>query len=199
MATIVTDRPSEMHSPGPWTRPSPGVWAWAALAVSVIVLGGSLYLSLGMKLKACGLCFYQRTFVMGVVGVLALGLCVAWRSPRLVCLLALPAAAGGLGVAVFHVYLEQKGALECPGGLFGWGSAPVQALAAQAVLLAVLGVAALRDGGTVGRRGLAAAGAVLLGIVLAAAAVASAPPAEPRTTPYPHPTPDVCRPPYHPN
>src|SRR5438876_8199332 len=33
-------------------------WAWAALAVAVAGLAGSLFLSLGMNLKACPLCFY---------------------------------------------------------------------------------------------------------------------------------------------
>ena len=36
-------------------------------------VAGSLYLSLGLGLIACPLCFYQRTFAFAVLGVLILG------------------------------------------------------------------------------------------------------------------------------
>lgn len=55
---------------------TPLSWASAALAVSALGLAGSLWLSLALKLKACPLCFYQRTFVMGVFAVLSVGLLV---------------------------------------------------------------------------------------------------------------------------
>src|SRR5437868_5534791 len=103
-------------------------WSWAALLVALVALAGSLYLSLGMGLKACPLCFYQRTFVMGLVGVLGMGLLTKTGPSGRLGLLALPLAAAGLGVALFHVYLELAGRLECPQGLFGWGTAPKQSL-----------------------------------------------------------------------
>src|SRR5438128_91889 len=40
----------------------PRPWLVLALVVSLAALGGSLALSLGLNLRACPLCFYQRTF-----------------------------------------------------------------------------------------------------------------------------------------
>src|SRR5438094_10025143 len=94
---------------------------WPSLLVALIALAGSLWLSIGMKLKACPLCFYQRTFVMGVVAVLGVGLLAGQRHRVVLNLLALPLALGAFGVAAFHVYLEQNGQLECPGRVLGIG------------------------------------------------------------------------------
>src|SRR5436309_3284658 len=111
---------------------------WFALLVALVALAGSLWLSLGMHLKACPLCFYQRTFVMGVVGVLVMGLLTGARHSGYVSLLALPLAAGGVAVAGFHEYLEATGKLECPKGIADLGTAPQQSLAAFALLFLVL-------------------------------------------------------------
>src|ERR1700736_6488930 len=73
---------------------------WPALLVALLALAGSLWLSIGMKLKACPLCFYQRTFVMGVVAVLGIGLLTGQRYRAVLNLLALPMAVAGFGVAV---------------------------------------------------------------------------------------------------
>src|SRR5947209_2295508 len=110
-ATMSSANDVERLPKAPTTAAS--VWAWLSLLVAVVALAGSLWLSLGMHLKACPLCFYQRTFVMAVVGVLGLGLFTAARRSGLACLLALPSAVGGLGVAAFHVLLEIQGTLEC--------------------------------------------------------------------------------------
>ena len=48
-------------------------FALIALLLSAGAAAGSLYLSLDMQLKACTLCFYQRAFAFGLVGVLASG------------------------------------------------------------------------------------------------------------------------------
>src|SRR3979411_506515 len=90
---------------------------WIALLVSVLAVIGSLALSLGLGLRACPLCFYQRTFAMRVAAVLAMGLLMRLRRTGGLSLLALPLALGGLGVALFHVSLEWNGTLECPKGL----------------------------------------------------------------------------------
>src|SRR5688500_14959474 len=86
---------------------------WAVLLFSLLAVAGSLYLSMGMKLKACPLCFYQRSFAMGVAAVLAMGLPTGRRQAGLLTLV-LPMIVAGLGVAGFHVYLEIAGKLECP-------------------------------------------------------------------------------------
>src|SRR5437588_24591 len=74
----------------------------SALAVAVLGTVGSLLLSLGLGLKACPLCFYQRTFMMSVMAVLGMGLVLGSERPGRLCLLALPLAVAGLGVAMFH-------------------------------------------------------------------------------------------------
>src|SRR6516165_10141324 len=77
-----------------------------AFLLSAATLGGSLYFSWGMQLKACPLCFYQRTFAMSLVAVLFMGLLSGMARSARIGLLALPLAAGGLGVALNHVWLE---------------------------------------------------------------------------------------------
>ena len=101
---------------------------WPPLLLAVLALAGSLWLSIGMKLKACPLCLYQRAFVMGVVAVFGMGVLTGHRHRVVLNLLALPLAAAGLGVAVFHEYLELTGKLECPAGVMGIGTAPQQSL-----------------------------------------------------------------------
>jgi hypothetical protein len=113
----------------------------------------------------------------------AVGLRLAWV-----------ACVAGLGVAVFHVGLEVSGALECPAGLLGLGSAPQQSLVFFVVL------AALLAGRVFGRGANAGAGlvAALLGLVIGAASLVANPPLPPAPTkPYGEP-PVVCRPPFRP-
>ncbi len=165
-------------------------WLWAALIVALVGLAGSLFLSLGMNLKACALCFYQRAFMMSLVAVLGMGLAVGMGQAGRLSLLALPLTIAGLGVAVFHVYLEASGKLECPRGVLGLGSAPQQSLGVFVVLLILL----LGDG----LRGSlpALAGGIVLGAVLAVGSCIANPPPVPRTSPWPDPIPDICRTPY---
>ncbi len=149
----------------------PSMWLWAAMLVSLAALAGSLYLTIGMGLKACPLCLYQRTFVMGVVGVLAVGFFVRELPPRTLSLLALPLATAALAVVGYHEYLEQTHALECPRGVLGYGTAPQQSLGALALLVILL----LAD--QAGRRsviGLLAA--LILGGLLAFSGIQSAKP-----------------------
>ena len=103
------------------------------LVFAAVACVGSLFLSLGLGLKACPLCFYQRTFAFALVGVLAVGL--SSEMDGRLNLLALPLALGGLGVAGFHVLLISTGKLECPDGIGGIGKAPHQALAAFVLVL----------------------------------------------------------------
>src|SRR5437762_5605329 len=106
----------------PPTNAASSTWTWLAALVALVALAGSLYLSIGMGLKACPLCFYQRTFVMGVVAVLCLGLLLPGVRTSVLNVLALPLAVGGLAIAGWHTYLEAGGFLECPDGVFAIGS-----------------------------------------------------------------------------
>jgi hypothetical protein len=150
-----------------------------------------------MKLKACPLCFYQRTFVMGVVAVLGIGLLTGQRHRAVLNLLALPLVVGALGVAVFHVYLELAGKLECPAGALGVGTAPQQSLAVLIVLLVSVAVGVVQSPKFGEPHPAAAGAAVVLGLLLAWGAVASSPPMPPAPT-QAYTTPlDICRPPFH--
>jgi hypothetical protein len=184
-------------SPGAPLPPRSTFWTWAALLASLVTLAGSLYLSIGMGLKACPLCFYQRTFVMGVVGVLLVGVLTGAARGSALSLLSLPAAVGGVGVAAFHVYLELNGQLECPKGIGDLGTAPQQSLVALVVLLLLLllDVFAIRHYGDSATPALLIA--LVLGGLLAWGAIASAPPSEKPTKPYDE-APRICRVPYNP-
>jgi hypothetical protein len=133
-------------------------------------LAGTLYLSMGMQLKACPLCLYQRVFVMGAAGVLLVGIMLPGVRPGVVSLLALPAAVGGLAIAGWHNYLEASGVLECPRGVAGFGSAPQQSLAVFALLVVVLLFDVLMS-----RLLVPGLIALVLGGAFAAGAIASAP------------------------
>jgi disulfide bond formation protein DsbB len=169
-------------------------WLWAALLVSLGGLAGSLFLSLGMGLKACPLCFYQRTFMMSLVAVLGTGLLTGAGGPGRLAQVALPLAAAGLGVALYHVSLEWRGKLECPQGLLGLGTAPQQSLIVFGILTALLAA------GTLGapRARAALAVALVLGALLAAGSTVANPPTKPPDPADYEKPPDVCRPPRHP-
>src|SRR3989442_809019 len=101
------------ESPGAGGTPSaPGVscecgrnkLTVVALVLAAVAVAGSLWLSLGMNLKPCPLCYYQRTFALAALGVLAVGLVAKIIPSNIVSLLALPVALGGLTVAGWHVW-----------------------------------------------------------------------------------------------
>ena len=170
---------------------------WATLFLALLTTAGSLWLSLHMKLKACPLCFYQRTFAMGLLSMAALGLLAPRRHLAIVPLATLPLAVGGGGVAAFHVSLELSRTLECPSGLLGIGTAPQQSLAAYALLLLVVAPAAVRAQKHEISAGLSLL-AALLGAAFAVGAVASSPPL-PGAPKAPYATPlDTCRVPFVP-
>jgi disulfide bond formation protein DsbB len=155
----------------PSAQQEPSLLLWAATLVSLAALAGSLYLSIGMGLKACPLCLYQRTFVMAVVAVLVVGLFIKELNPGVLSVLALPLAAGGLFVALWHEYLEQTGALECPAGVLAVGTAPQQSVAILLLLVALLVLDLLRQ-----RRAFAILACAVLGLMLAFSAVRRAVP-----------------------
>jgi disulfide bond formation protein DsbB len=148
----------------------------AAFVVALVAMAGSLWLSIGMHLKACPLCYYQRTFVMAAVGVLGIGLLTGAHRYGLLSLLALPAVAGGLGVAVWHEYLRATGAMDCPRGMFGFSKTTHESLAVLALLFVLLVIDALRSRGQKIVVWSATAGALVLGVLLTIGAVQSATP-----------------------
>jgi hypothetical protein len=194
LSTEPTFRAAPSTAVGPAVNP----WLGAALVAALLGLAGSLYLSLGMGLKACPLCFYQRTFMMSLVAVLGIGLISGMGRTGRLGLLALPLAIAGLGVASFHVYLETAGKLECPQGLLGWGTAPQQSLVMFGALTALLltDVMASRHAGWV-RWPLTVGGMVLGGLLAVGSCVSNPPMPAPPAKPYAA-APDICRPPYQP-
>jgi Disulfide bond formation protein DsbB len=171
-------------------------WAWVALLVAVITAAGSLALTLMEQKQPCPLCFYQRTFALCVVAVLAQGL-LTGISPARVTVLVLPLAIGGLGVAAFHVSLEARDILECPPGLFDVLTAPKQSLAMFIVLTVLLGGGVVsgmksRQVGFLGVVLSLALGGLLIWASISANPKMPKPPTEPYSTPL-----TVCRPPYH--
>jgi disulfide bond formation protein DsbB len=186
MSASDTTAPLTARGTPPPAAAAPPLWTWAALAVAVAGLAGSLYLSLGMGLKACPLCFYQRTFMMSLVAVLGMGL-LAGLVGRIanpsypLALLALPLAVAGLGVALFHVSLELRGKLECPAGVLGLGTAPEQSLTVFLVLTVLLTTGLPWRAQAPAATCAALAGAVTLGALLAVASTLANPPSKPST------------------
>jgi disulfide bond formation protein DsbB len=173
----------------------PNHLVWPSLLAAAVVVGGSLYLSMGMGLKACPLCFYQRTFAMSVLAVLLMGVLIGGHRAVL-NLLALPLTVAGMCVAGNHVYLEAAGRLECPKGIYGYGTAPQQSLAAFVLLTIVVMIGVSRSGRIGSMHRMVFPTGFVLGIVLAWACIASAPPAAPEPLkPYETPL-DTCRVPY---
>jgi disulfide bond formation protein DsbB len=160
------------------------------LGLATLMLLGSLYMSIGMGLKACPLCLYERSLVMAVVGVLGLGVVLridgnaALRSPGTLSLLCLPLAFGGLGLAGFHVYLDRSGVLDCPDGVLGIGHAPDQSLAGYVLLTGILTMAALGGHFRASKSYAHGLGAAALGLAFAVASVKSAPPLPPPNPKY---------------
>ncbi|MHB0955482.1 MAG: disulfide bond formation protein B [Pirellulaceae bacterium] len=174
-------------------------WAVAALLFAAVGVAGSLYLSLGLGLRACPLCFYQRSFMMGTLAVLVVALAADPTRTGLDCLLSLPLALAGWGVAAFHEYLVLAGVLECPTGLLGIGTSPAQSLAVFTLVAAALLAGAWPNRSDGKRRAAVLFGSIIVGLLMAWGSIASSPPLPPApTAPYDldrQPL-DTCRPPY---
>jgi hypothetical protein len=173
-------------------------WNGVTLLVALVGVAGSLWLSMAMepKLKACPLCFYQRSFIMAVAAVLGVGLLARVERPGLLSLLCLPLVAAGLSVALFHVNLERTGALECPSGLFDWGTTPPQSLCVY-VVLGILVVVDLVGSGALKPNPLPAGAGIVVGALLALGCATSNPPFPKVEKPYPEDQRiDTCRPVY---
>jgi hypothetical protein len=164
---------------------------WALALLALLGSAGSLALSLALDLRACPLCFYQRAFAMVAFASLVLAATARGDDGHLLGMrVAATAVLAGLVVAGFHVQLEVTGALECPRGLLGVGTAPQQSLAFFVVLAVPLLVRLYR------RQGSGHGLALLLGAVLGVGSLVANPPL-PATpiTPYGE-APTICRPPF---
>jgi len=138
---------------------------------------------------------------MAALAVLALGGFLERSRPGLICLLSVPLAWAGLGVAAFHEYLVMTGNLQCPQGLFGIGTAPAQSLAIFLGLTVAVSGGAWCGRHESRRQGTSSlVAAVLLGFVLAGSCVRSSPPLPPLPTaaydPVKQPL-DTCRRPFN--
>ncbi len=175
-------------------------WAWISLILAVAGTTGSLALSLAMGLKACPLCFYQRTFMMAAMSVLAVSLFSHRENPGRACFVALPLVWAGLGVAAYHEWLVLTGVLECPPGLWGIGTAPAQSLALFAALAMACSVGTSPGSPNGGSTSFPAIFVLIVfGGLLSWACVATSPPLPPvPDKPYDSETQplDMCRPAY---
>ena len=75
----------------------------AATAVATVATAGSLYLSLGLGLTPCRLCWYQRILMYPLVVVL--GVAAVENRPGVVRT-ALPLAVPGGAIAAYHSWLQ---------------------------------------------------------------------------------------------
>ena len=171
-------------------------WLWTAVVVAAVGSAGSLYMSMGMGLKGCPLCFYQRGFIMTICAVLLMGGLLKPSESALFCLVSLPVVFSGVWMAAFHVSLVHRGILECPLGVAGLGTAPHQSLFAFALLAVPLLLGAWPAAAERGATGYGAyVGGILLGLLIAWLCIASVPKPEQPKEPYKEP-PIICRPPY---
>src|SRR5260370_4421927 len=112
-----------MNGPETSTRSaSPSFAIWLALLAAAAASAGSLWLSLGMGMKACPLCLYQRSCVFAALAVLLLGLALRSQDGSGLAVLALAPSDPGFGVGPFHCYLEYTNVLESPSAVSGYGS-----------------------------------------------------------------------------
>jgi len=171
------------------SQPVAGLLIWPALLAALVTGFGSLWLTLGMDLRACPLCLYQRACVFCVIAILTVGVLARERHPKLLALVSLGPAAAAVAVCAYQNYLEQIGKLECPAGIANIGTAPQQALAAEAIVLVILLLASVSRAMTTGL-------ALLLGLALGGLMIKTAPPPpDAPTKPYSGPF-TTCRPPY---
>ena len=119
---------------------------WAC-GVAAIAMAGSLYFSDVMHFVPCSLCWYQRIAMYPLVLVLLVG---AVRGETGVWRYALPLAALGLVIALYHVVIELRPALDlgiCASGVpctaryfavFGFISIATMSAAAFLLILALM-------------------------------------------------------------
>jgi len=133
---------------------------YAAWVVALAATGGSLFFGEVMGLPPCTLCWYQRICMYPLALVLPVG--IVLRDPRVVGY-ALPLAAIGLGIAVYHnllyYHVIPESLAPCEQGVscttrqiewLGFVTIPLLALGAFAAITVCLAVVAARARGTPG-------------------------------------------------
>lgn len=124
----------------------------AATLVAVLATAGSLYLSLGLGLIPCRLCWYQRILMYPLVVVLGVA---TYEGNSSIYRSALPLSVGGTGIAAYHSYIQfaPDGSGQCAVGcgtvqftLLGL-SVPNLSLLAFVLITVTTGVVAVRDRG----------------------------------------------------
>ena len=157
-----------------------------ALIVAIATAASSLYLTLELGHKTCMLCFYQRAFAFALVGVLASGLFAFRDRAARVCLLALPVAIAGLGVAGFTSYLgmndwprqNQNWYLACPMGIEGYGTSSQQAMVAFGAAVLLLLIGGIAEVRVSGHGGLSLLVGLVLGVGATYGSIIANPPLE---------------------
>jgi hypothetical protein len=183
---MATAAPPSAPTAAPPARDLRDFWMPLALLVAAIGVVGSLYLSLGMELKACPLCFYQRAFIMATLAILLFGLFLRDTPRAALAPLALGPAVAGAYVAAMHTYKVYDGTLECPTGVTHFLLVPHESLLVYVILVALLVVDVIHQG----RYLTLGFAAILLGGVLAHISIKATPAAP--TAPAPAPL-DGCR------
>ena len=78
-------------------------WLAAGTIIAAVATGGSLWLSFGLGLIPCELCWYQRVLMYPLVVIL--GVATIERRP-LVYRTALPLSVGGVLLAAYHSWIQ---------------------------------------------------------------------------------------------
>ena len=78
-------------------------WLAAGTGIAAIATGGSLWLSLGLGLSPCELCWYQRILMYPLVVVLGVA---TFEERASVFRTAFPLALGGVAIAAYHSWLQ---------------------------------------------------------------------------------------------
>jgi disulfide bond formation protein DsbB len=113
--------------------------------VALVATAGSLYLSLGLGLIPCELCWYQRILMYPLVVVLGTALV---EGRETVYRTTVPLAAGGAAIAAYHSYIQiYPNASSCTVGcstvqysVFGLTIPNLSLLAFALILLAMIGL-----------------------------------------------------------
>jgi disulfide bond formation protein DsbB len=190
----ITPQPAPTRQPQAPAAYSP-FFAWLAVGLAAVASLGGIYLFYVEHKVPCALCFYQRSFAYASLAALLVGLLGGFNDRVAVSALTLPLAFAGLGVALFHVYLERAGVLECPSGAFGLSTAPKQ----SAIVFGLLCAALILDAYQPGRFGGSyshVVGAAVAGVLVAAACIYPNPGPAPTPPEAYKEAPSICRPPY---